>query len=59
MFLCTLCTALRKSLFFLCRKFIDMGFIDKDRIGIWGWVSFIIKYINDLHSTNYDSDHRY
>lgn len=21
------------------RKFIDMGFIDKDRIAIWGWVS--------------------
>lgn len=22
------------------RQFIDMGFIDKDRTAIWGWVSF-------------------
>ncbi len=25
--------------FLCCRKFIEMGFIDKDRIAIWGWVS--------------------
>lgn len=28
-----------------CRKFIDMGFIDKDRIAIWGWVSFHFFHI--------------
>lgn len=28
-----------------CRKFIDMGFIDKDRIAIWGWVSFLFFHM--------------
>lgn len=36
-----------------------MGFIDKDRIGMWGWVSDLIKYINYLHSTFDGSNHRY
>lgn len=32
---------LEVSAVFVCsRKFLDMGFIDKDRIAIWGWVSF-------------------
>lgn len=30
---------LRNLLFFSCREFIKMGFIDKDRVAIWGWVS--------------------
>lgn len=37
-----------------------MGFIDKDRIGMWGWVSVLInKYISNSHSTNDDTEHRY
>lgn len=36
-------------LFFVCcRKFIDMGFVDKDRIAIWGWVSFLFPHILGL-----------
>lgn len=27
------------------RKFIDMGFIDKDRIAIWGWVSCMLSCV--------------
>jgi len=28
---------------FNCRKFIEMGFIDKDRIAMWGWVSAMLS----------------
>lgn len=26
--------------FLYFREFIEMGFIDKDRVAIWGWVSY-------------------
>lgn len=29
--------------FFIFRRFIDMGFIDKNRVAIWGWVSLITR----------------
>lgn len=29
---------------FNCRKFIEMGFVDKDRIAMWGWVSAMLSF---------------
>lgn len=46
------------TLFLSYRKFIDMGFIDKDRIAIWGWVGCLyfnfLCLINQLHSFIYE-----
>ncbi len=34
------------------RKFIEMGFIDKDRIGMWGWVSAVLSSKTAFMSIN-------
>lgn len=40
---------LKYAICMCCRKFIDMGFIDKDRIAIWGWVSVKHSCVHHVH----------
>lgn len=42
----------KRVLFLWCRKFTEMGFIDKDRIAMWGWVSWSGNYCHTLITNN-------
>ncbi|XP_048340440.1 prolyl endopeptidase FAP [Sphaerodactylus townsendi] len=35
------------------RKFIDMGFIDENRIAIWGWNSTVMARAENFHNVDY------